>query len=276
MIDTSMPTLTRQPVLYVTHGGGPCFWMSFPEPFGPHAYDRLKAYFTGLLAGLPARPRAILVVSAHWEEPEVTVSTHPNPPMLYDYYGFPPHTYQLQYPAPGSAELGKHTRELLQAAGITTRVDEQRGFDHGVFVPMLIIDPQAQIPVVMLSMHGDLDPAHHVAIGRALAPLRDEGVLIIGSGSSFHNLRTIFNGSDGASAEFDNWLHETVVESDGKTRNRRLLLWDKAPGARAAHPREDHLIPLMVAAGAAADDVGRASFRDLIAGKAYSCFSFGA
>jgi len=270
-----MKTPTRQPVLYVTHGGGPCFWITFPEPFGPHAYDGLKAYFAGLLAGLPERPKAVLMVSAHWEEPVATVSTARAPSMLYDYYGFPPHTYQLQYPAPGSPEIGMQVQSLLKAAGIPTQTDERRGFDHGVFVPMLIIDAEAKIPVVMLSLRNDLDAAHHLAIGRALTPLRSEGVLIIGSGSSFHNLRTIFQGQDEASARFDDWLHETVVRSDPNVRDTRLLEWQAAPSALACHPRAEHLIPLMVAAGAADGDAGRGSFRDLIGGKPYSCFAFG-
>jgi aromatic ring-opening dioxygenase catalytic subunit (LigB family) len=269
-----MKSSTRQPVLYLTHGGGPCFWMTFPEPFGPRAYDGLKAYFAGLLADLPERPKAILVISAHWEESMVTVSVHDRPPMLYDYYGFPPDTYQLQYPAPGSPDLGGEVHGLLQRAGIDVRMDAQRGFDHGVFVPMLIIDPAAKIPVVMLSMRTDLDPAHHLAVGRALAPLRDAGVLIIGSGSSFHNLRAIFSGPNRASVEFDQWLHE-VVESDSSVRDGRLTEWEAAPSARAAHPRADHLIPLMVAAGAAGSDSGRSSFSELIGGNVYSCFSFG-
>jgi aromatic ring-opening dioxygenase catalytic subunit (LigB family) len=166
--------------------------------------------------------------------------------------------------------------DLLQSAGIDVGTDDRRGFDHGVFVPMLVIDPQAGIPVVMLSLCSDLDPAHHLAIGAALAPLRDEGVLIIGSGSSFHNLRTLFNGDSRASVEFDAWLHDTISQTDPVIRKARLVDWKDAPSARACHPREDHLIPLMVVAGAAASDPGRSSFRGLVGGKAYSCFAFGA
>src|SRR3984893_14879953 len=162
---TTMTDVKRQPALYVTHGAGPCFWVTFAEPFGSHAFDGLKSHFAGLLAGLPQRPRAILVVSAHWEGHIPTVSTAAAPSMLYDYFGFPPHTYELQYPAPGSPELAKHVRNLLQRAGIDVGTDSRRGFDHGVFVPMLIIDPRAAIPVVMLSLCRDLDPAHHLAIG---------------------------------------------------------------------------------------------------------------
>jgi aromatic ring-opening dioxygenase catalytic subunit (LigB family) len=274
--DAIMTDVQRQPAIYVTHGAGPCFWITLAEPFGPKAFDGLKSHFAGLLAGLPQRPRTILVVSAHWEERIPMVSTAAAPSMLYDYFGFPPHTYELQYPAPGSPELSRHVCNLLQRAGIEAGTDSHRGFDHGVFVPMTIIDPQATIPVVMLSLCSDLDPAHHLAIGAALAPLRDEGVLIIGSGSSFHNLRTYFNGDGSASVEFDAWLHDTINQTYPVVRNARLVDWKNAPSARACHPREDHLIPLMVIAGAAGSDPGRSSFRDLIGGKAYSCFSFGA
>lgn len=168
--------MTRQPVFYLTHGGGPCFWMEFPEPFGAHAYDRLRDYFSGLIASLSARPEAVLVVSAHWEERIPTVSLSAAPPMIYDYYGFPPHTYQLEYPAPGAPEVAGRALELLQSAGIAAGADEHRGFDHGVFVPMMIIDPEARLPVATLSLKDNLDPAQHLAIGSALAPLRDEGV----------------------------------------------------------------------------------------------------
>jgi aromatic ring-opening dioxygenase catalytic subunit (LigB family) len=267
--------MTRLPSLYITHGGGPCFWMEFGPPFGPHAFDKLRAYLSGLIDGLPERPKAILVISGHWEENRPTVSTNAKPGMLFDYYGFPPHTYKLSYPAPGAPDLAQHVRSLLQAADIACDTDDQRGFDHGVFVPQLIIDPKAEIPVVMLSMRNDLDPAAHIAMGMALEPLRDDGVLILGSGSSYHNLRQFFSGDGRASIPFDDWLAETATEADPDARNARLVGWAQAPNARLCHPREDHLIPLMVAAGAAGSDVGRQSFHDKIGGQAVSCFSFG-
>ncbi len=265
----------RLPTLFISHGGGPCFWMSFPPPFGPHAWDGLAAYLRGVLPSLPTRPRAILVVSAHWEAARPTVTTAPRPPMLFDYYGFPAHTYELDYPAPGSPELAARVRALLADAGIASDEDATRGFDHGVFVPMLMIDPDAGIPVVALSLRDDLDPAAHLRIGRALAPLRDEGVLIVGSGNSFHNMRTFGDGAGEAAAEFDSWLNDAVTQSDADIRDRRLANWASAPRARACHPREDHLIPLMVASGAAPDAVGRRVFGERIAGKPISGFAFG-
>ena len=268
--------MARLPSLFITHGGGPCFWMEFGPPFGPHAFDKLRAYLAGLIDSLPERPEAILMISGHWEEERPTVSTAAKPGMLFDYYGFPEHTYQLSYPAPGAPDLAERVRGLLQAAQIDCGTDGERGFDHGVFVPQLIIDPKAEIPLVMLSMRHDLDPAAHLAIGRALEPLRDEGVLIVGSGNSYHNLREFFSGrSAEASLAFDDWLNETVTAPDPATRDARLRQWASAPGGRACHPREDHLIPLMVAAGAAGTDPGRRTFRDLLGGKAISCFSFG-
>jgi aromatic ring-opening dioxygenase catalytic subunit (LigB family) len=268
--------VARLPSLYIAHGGGPCFWMEFGPPFGPKAFEKLRVYLAGLIDSLPERPKAILVISGHWEEHRPTVSTAAEPGMLFDYYGFPEHTYHLNYPAPGAPDLAQRVQALLQTAKIDCGTDDKRGFDHGVFVPQLIIDPEAKIPVVMLSMRHDLDPAAHIAMGKAIAPLRDEGVLIIGSGSSYHNLREFFGPrGDQASVAFDDWLNETATAADPAARDARLNAWAEAPSARACHPREEHLIPLMVAAGAAGTDIGRRSFSDRLGGKAVSCFSFG-
>lgn len=270
-----MTSTGRLPTFFLSHGGGPCFWMEFPEPFGPHAFDALRDYLAGLLKSLPARPRAILVISAHWEEKIATIGTAIAPPMLFDYYGFPPHTYELNYPASGSPEVAARVQALLTQAGIASAMDAKRGFDHGVFVPMLIVDPDAKIPVVTLSLQGNLDPAQHMAIGAALAPLRDEGVLIIGSGNSYHNLREFFNGKPDAAEQFDAWLTSVVTEDDVEKRYNGLINWAQAPSARVCHPREEHLLPLMVAAGAGGTDKGRLSFHFTSGGKAQSCFSFG-
>lgn len=265
----------RQPTFYISHGGGPCFWMTFPEPFGAHAFDTLRDHLAGLVATLPAPPKAFLVISAHWEADRPTVGTAAAPAMLFDYYGFPEHTYRLAYPAPGAPQLAEEARALLEEGGIATATDEVRGFDHGVFVPFLIIDPEARIPVVTISMQRDLDPAFHIEMGAALAPLRDAGVCIVGSGNSYHNLQRFMDGEEREAAAFDAWLDETVCASDPDVRNAGLVAWTGAPAARACHPREDHLLPLMVAAGAAGRDVGRRTFADAIGGKAISCFAFG-
>jgi aromatic ring-opening dioxygenase catalytic subunit (LigB family) len=265
----------KQPTIFISHGGGPCFWMEFGPPFGPHGFDRLRAYLAGLLATLPERPKAILLISGHWEEATPTVGTAEKPGMIYDYYGFPPETYQLSYPAPGAPQLAQRVRALLGAAGIDSAADPERGYDHGVFVPMLIVDPKAGIPVATLSLRHDLSPEAHLAMGAALEPLRDEGVLILGSGNSFHNLRTFFDGQTGASKLFDDWLTEAVETPDPTARSEKLAQWDKAPAARLCHPREEHLLPLMVVAGAAGADAGKRVYHDSIGNKAISGYAFG-
>lgn len=264
----------RQPSFYISHGGGPAFWIDYPPPIGPRGFVGLKEFLQRLPKMLPEPPKAWLVVSAHWETPVTTVSTAEQPEMLYDYYGFPDIAYTLQYPAAGSPEIAARVRALLDGAGIGNAADNTRGIDHGVFVPMMMVDPQAGTPLVMLSLQANLDPARHLAVGRALAPLRDEGVVIIGSGSSFHNLRTYFDGDPGPAMAFDNWLVAACL-TGGLTREAALRGWEKAPSARACHPREEHLLPLMVAAGAGGSDQGHHVYRDRIGNKAFSGFAFG-
>ena len=176
---------------------------------------------------------------------------------------------------PGSPELAQQVQNLLSAAGIETDEDSTRGYDHGVFVPFMLMYPDANIPIVQLSLQEDLDPAEHIKIGKALASLRNEGVLIVGSGMSYHNLREFFKGNEDASKKFDVWLNEAVTDIHPAIRADKLVSWADAPSARACHPREDHLIPLMVAVGAADGDVGENVYSDVIFGKAVSCFQFG-
>jgi aromatic ring-opening dioxygenase catalytic subunit (LigB family) len=242
------------------------------------AYGQLAASLQAMPGQIGVTPKAVLVISGHWEEPEFTVMASPQPPMIYDYYGFPPNTYQIQYPAPGAPELAEQVRELIQGAGMTARLDTQRGFDHGTFTPLAVIYPNADVPVLQLSMRVGYDPQEHITLGRALAPLRDEGVLILGSGLSYHNLRQFGPVARAPSADFDQWLQQTLVASSPQERIQRLLDWAAAPGARAAHPREDHLLPLMVAVGAAADEPGRCVYHqdDFFGGISVSSFVFGA
>jgi len=240
-------TTTRLPVYFMSHGGGPWPWIvdQMPGDFGPltRSLEDIPRY-------LGRTPRAILMVSAHWETDDFTVQTHPNPPMLYDYGGFPDFTYQVQYPAPGAPDVAERVAELLSGAGFPVQRDAQRGFDHGVFAPLVVAYPDADVPVVQLSIKRSFDPAEHIAAGRALAPLRDEGVLIVGSGFSFHNLRVFGPAGEAPSREFDEWLNRAMAAPPAE-RTRLLTAWVTAPSARVAHPREDHLIPLMVAVGAA-------------------------
>jgi aromatic ring-opening dioxygenase catalytic subunit (LigB family) len=264
----------RQPAIFLPHGGGPCFWIDGPPPFGRQAWESLRRYLAGIVESLPARPKAILVVTAHWEEAQPTVSVASAPGMIFDYNGFPAHTYELKYPAPGAPHVGRRALELIRAAGLPVAEDAERGYDHGVFVPMLIVDPDAHIPVVMVSLQRDLDPAQHIALGQALAPLRDEGVVVVGSGMSYHDLRHFRDGDGRDSQIFDAWLGEAATAPPAE-RDRALTQWAEAPAGRACHPREEHLLPLMVVAGAARDSVGTREFHDVIGGKTISAFRFG-
>ncbi len=265
---------TRMPVVYVPHGGGP--WPFVDLGFGsPEDWAPLRAYLEGLGGIAGAKPRALLVVSAHWEEAVATVSTSPAPPMLYDYYGFPPESYRITWPAPGDPALASRVRALLASAGIESAEDPRRGYDHGTFVPLKLAFPEADVPTVQLSLRRDLDPAKHLAIGRAIAPLRDEGVLIVGSGSSYHNMRGFGRSTARPASEaFDSWLHQAVA-LDPAARDAALVAWESAPSARDCHPREEHLLPLMVVAGAAGDDRGTTPFSDLMMGVRASAVQFG-
>lgn len=267
----------RLPTLFISHGGGPWPFVDM-SPLAPQAvWDRLEAYLRGINASLPTQPKAVLVISGHWEEEVPTVCTGANPPMLYDYFGFPEHTYRLNYPAPGAPELAARIGTLLADTGMAVGEDAARGFDHGVFVPFMLMYPDADMPIVQLSLRNDLDPAAHLAIGRALAPLRDEGVLIVGSGLSYHNLRAFISQDRrdiDASEQFDAWLTDAVA-LDTADRDDRLIAWEAAPGARLCHPRADHLLPLMVAAGAAGADRGQRVYHDRFSGKAVSGYRFG-
>jgi len=241
-------------------------------------WDGMAAYLRGIGPSLGARPTAVLVISGHWETERPTVNTAARPPLLFDYYGFPEHTYRLTYPVPGSPGLARRVREVLAEAEIASDEEPERGLDHGVFIPFKLIYPDADIPMVQLSLNRSLDAATHLTIGRALIPLREEGVLIVGSGMSYHNLRDLFSSDPRAlrsAAEFDAWLGDAVTETDSAARERKLATWHQAPGARAAHPRPEHLIPLMVAAGAAGKDVGRRSYNQSLLGKPISGFQFG-
>ncbi len=264
----------RMPTYYLPHGGGPCFFM--PWTMGPaDTWDRLAAWLRAWPATLPDRPRAIVVVSAHWEERRATVTTGAAPALIFDYHGFPPETYALTWPAPGDPALADRVRALLSGAGLESAGDAARGFDHGVFVPLKVAFPEAEIPTVALSLVRTLDPAAHLAIGRALAPLRDEGVLIVGSGNSYHDLRGFLTGTGlAASTQFDAWLAGAVA-AEPRERDAAITAWRKAPAALACHPREEHLIPLHVAAGAAGDDRGEVVLRDTVLGAVVSAVRFG-
>ena len=267
----TMPTL---PTFYISHGGGPWPWMK-QELSG--RYARLAAALSEMPRQVGVTPRAVLMVSAHWEEPEFTVMAHPKPPMIYDYGGFPDYTYHIQYPAPGAPQVAQRVSALLEMASIPNRVDPDRGFDHGTYAPMAVMYPNADMPVLQLSLKRGLDPREHLAMGRALEPLRKEGVLIVGSGLSYHNLRMFGPAAKEPSAAFDDWLERSLLAADPKQRTDELAAWEKAPAARQAHPREEHLLPLMVAVGAAEQDVATSVYhqQDFFGGITVSSYMFG-
>jgi aromatic ring-opening dioxygenase catalytic subunit (LigB family) len=244
------PTKTNSlmPVLFVPHGGGPM------PLLGEENHHELTSFLQSVSTDLP-RPKAILVITAHWEEGIATISSASAPGMLYDYYGFPPETYKFKYPAAGNPELAQTIADLLDAAGIESQLDPLRDFDHGTFVPLMLMYPQADIPVVQLSLLKNLNPAAHIAIGEALAPLREQGVLIVGSGMSFHNMQAFFSANPttkGRSEQFDSWLTEILISAElsPAEKNTRLAAWQAAPEAHFCHPREEHLLPLHVCFGA--------------------------
>ncbi|WP_109466344.1 DODA-type extradiol aromatic ring-opening family dioxygenase [Albibacillus kandeliae] len=241
--------MTRMPTYFISHGGGPWPWIDDMR----RAFAKLETSLAHMPAELPETPKAILMVSGHWETNEVAVMHSAQPSMEYDYYGFPKHTYDIVYPAPGAPALAERTAELLKAAGFAARLDDSQGFDHGTFVPAYIMYPEAQVPVFQVSIRKDYDPAKHFAIGRALAPLRDEGVLIVGSGLSYHNLRLFGPQAKVPSTEFDTWL-AGVMQLPPAERTAALLDWESAPYARICHAQEDHLVPLFTALGAAEQD----------------------
>lgn len=239
-------------ILYLPHGGGPLPLM------GDRAHTDLIRFLkeVGQVLGTPS---AILMISAHWEETEVNITSGSQPELFFDYYGFPPETYQIKYPAPGHPELAGKIEKLVANAGFGTKLDAQRGFDHGMFVPLKLIYPEANIPCVQLSLIRGLDPKQHIELGKSLMELRKQKVLIIGSGMSFHNMRALMtpqNSIDEHARDFDEWLANTCT-SDKLTileREKRLVDWEAAPNARYCHPREEHLLPLHVCFGAAIGD----------------------
>lgn len=262
------------PTWFIPHGGGPCFFMDWNPP---DAWDKMADFLKNLHTSLPRQPQAILMVSAHWLEPHVGVTSAAQPDLIYDYHGFPPHTYALKYPARGHPALAEQIVASLNAAGIPSATHDQRGFDHGMFIPMMLMFPKDDIPVVQLSLHNSLDPQAHLKIGHALQALRAQDVLIIGSGMSFHNMRAYGNPQYGPISDvFDDWLTKAVSASPVE-RAQRLTDWALAPHARDCHPprAEEHLLPLMTVAGAAGQDMGRKVFSDRVLETTLSGFVFG-
>ena len=241
-------------IAFISHGGGPMPLLNDPS----HA--ELVNYLTGLASKL-GKPSAILLISAHWEAAVATITTSPTPQMIYDYRGFPAAAYELQYPSPGSPILAKKVQQALKDAGIAVKLDSQRGYDHGLYVPLTLMYPEADIPTIQLSLINDLDPEQHLAIGRALQALDVDNLLVIGSGFSFHNMGEFFAPNTQErqlkNQEFEHWLQHTLSDKQLNETERHDLLqhWAHTPHARYCHPREEHLLPLHICYGLA----GRAS-----------------
>jgi aromatic ring-opening dioxygenase catalytic subunit (LigB family) len=213
----------RLPVYFISHGGGP--W-SYMDASSRAPYAKLEASLAAMPRQIGGKVRAVLMISAHWEEPEFTLTSNHKPPMIYDYGGFPDYTYHIHYDAPGDPVLAARVKSLLDAAGMPARLDAERGFDHGAFTPLKVMYPGAEVPVVQLSLKRGLDPATHLDMGRALGSLRDDGVLIVGSGLSYHNLRQFFSpAAFGPSREFDAWLNGALLGGSASDRGKLLTAW---------------------------------------------------
>ncbi len=259
-----------QNIIYLSHGGGP-----FPL-LGEPSHQSMVDQLSGIAASLPV-PERILLISAHWEESTFSVTGHPSPGLIYDYYGFPEEAYSITYAAPGDPQFAGTLQESVRAAGIKLSVSPERGFDHGMFVPLKIMFPQADIPVVQLSLSKHLDAAMHVRMGEALAKCDLSKTLVIGSGFSFHNMKAFFKpvaGADEMNDAFQLWLKTLMTDvgiREGE-RSHQLINWETtAPNARFCHPREEHLLPLHVCYGLAGKPAKQA-FQTHIAGKLATTF----
>ena len=258
------------PVLFIPHGAGPL------PLLGDKNHLAMNNFLKEITSSL-GRPSAIVIISAHWEEENVTITSGKNPTLIYDYGGFPDEAYDIKYPAPGDPALAKKMYNLLNRNGIDAKLDEQRGFDHGVFVPLKIMYPAATIPCVQISLVKSLNPETHIKIGKALADLRKENILILGSGFSFHNIKAFFSQSSDDSGikneAFENWLIDTCTNDEllDNDRETNLIKWSDAPFARYCHPREEHLLPLHVCYGMCSS-AAKLVFDGKVAGKKTSAF----
>ena len=271
----SVTTATyQQPVWFIPHGAGPCFFMDWQPA---DTWLQMADFLAGVIPSLPQRPRAIVVISAHWQSERFAVTGAAQPELIYDYYGFPESTYSLTYPAAGAPDLAAEIVALLQQQQLPTELEMKRGWDHGVFIPLKVMLPDASIPVVQVALRQDNDAAAHLALGRALAPLRAQGVMLVASGMSFHNMRGYGDARYTApSVAFDEWLTETLVLPEAQ-RTQALVQWQQAPYAQDCHPpgKEEHFVPLLVAAGAAGTDPGAKVYSQQVLKTQLSGFRFG-
>jgi aromatic ring-opening dioxygenase catalytic subunit (LigB family) len=259
------------PAIFLNHGGGPL------PLLGDTNHNALVKYISKCASQF-AKPQGILIASAHWEESSVTFVGADNPGLLYDYFGFPPESYKIQYPAKNSQSLIAAARQLLNKAGIPSVVDKKRAYDHGVFVPLKLMFPEADVPVVQISLPSSRNPVFAYNMGKALRSLREQAILLIGSGLSFHNLGAFLDNDpikSTASTAFDKALQAIMTSSSAEDREKGLKYWESLPHARYCHPNEDHLIPLIFIAGAAMDtEVCRIPYEDVLMGAKISGFMF--
>ncbi|TMW67321.1 hypothetical protein Poli38472_012437 [Pythium oligandrum] len=271
MTDT---TRTRQPAVFVPHGGGPMPILG--DPGHAEMVQWLKSFRKTFIK---TKPDAIVLVTAHWEEKVTTITSAAQPKLLYDYYGFPPKAYDIKYPAPGHPELADRIKGLLGEQRILAKLDDARGNDHGVFIPMKLMFPNADIPVVQMSIYDSLNPEQHIKLGEALSSLRDDNILIVGSGLSFHSFKYFFGDKAEAnrvSVPFHEYLVDALVNTTNPSeRRKKLSQWSKAPFAREVHPREEHLMPLLVVAGAGLREPCQEIFSGLVMDIRTSGFLFG-
>lgn len=253
-------------ILYIPHGAGPMPLLG--EPHHQSLVSFLKHY-----AKTHNTPRAIVVISAHWETEIFKVNNSVTHSLLFDYSGFPKESYEFTYSANGSRELGHSIERLLNEHQIIYELENLRGLDHGVFVPLKIMYPKAEVPVIQISLLQSLDPKRHIKLGEALSELVKQNVLILGSGSSFHNMglvRGVTESDQQQSDVFDKWLIDACTNENYSVEERKekLISWKNAPSATFSHPREEHLIPLHVCLGAALKNGLRAEvlFNELFMG----------
>ncbi|PKM67332.1 MAG: dioxygenase [Firmicutes bacterium HGW-Firmicutes-2] len=256
-------------IIYFSHGGGPL------PLLGDASHDKMIQFMEELPYRIK-KPDLIIVFSAHWEEDIVTIQSGQEPKMIYDYYGFPDAAYNIQYPCKGNHNQALKIAELFKKSGIDCRLDDHRPYDHGSYIPLSMMYPNAEIPVLQISLHHNLDPLTHLSIGKALRPLLEENVLIIGSGFSFHNMKQFFlegkDIEDPKNNEFQDKLIEICChEKDEYGKWENFIKWENFPNARYCHPREEHLLPLLVCVGLSID-VGTNVFDDYILGKRATAF----
>jgi len=251
------------------------FYISHGSPMAPIQDTPWRDFFSNWLKRYPTRPKAILAISAHWDTHEPAVSVGSKNSTIHDFYNFPRELYQLQYTPPGAPDVARRVKSLLQGAGFkNVTEDSKRGLDHGAWTPLMLMYPNADIPTFQLSIQGGKDGKHHYEMGRALAPLRDEGVLIFASGTSVHNMREVNMSQTEPTVwakAFDGWLDDVLLNN----KHNEAMDWEKAPYARKAHPHPDHFLPVLVALGAAGEQCrAEKIYEEFVMGLALSSFEF--